>query len=164
VTSRPRRKRHAPQGECWCEQYHDERDDHRQMPPTAEAVHIDLEAVIGMAKILQARYAHAYDHAYRGSVGPIGIIGGPSGREREGGSPARVFADRAKQDQRAALRSAAKFIPEAYDKLNAMFTAVKKVYDGKVPVQVVQPIQLRKGNYYVKALEAQERRQERGEE
>ena len=123
VTKRPRR--HSKRGRCHCGDFHGD------SPRTAEAVWVDLEAIIGQAKLLQSRYAHAHDYAYRGSSSSIGIVQGTSGREREGGPTASlgsISGDNRKNELRGYVHNADQQIAEAYSNLRAASTALEKVY------------------------------------
>src|SRR6266540_4355149 len=166
VTKRPRR--HSKRGRCHCGDFHGD------SPRTADAVWVDLEAIIGQAKLLQSRYAHAHDYAYRGPSSSVGIIQGVTRREREGGSTASlgsINADNHKNELRERLHNADQRVADAYSMIRAAFTALDKVYGRRnsearpMAWPVVDPGFLYSRGPEIETLKAKQRdRWERGEE
>ena len=166
VTKRPRR--HSKRGRCHCGDFHGD------SPRTADAVWVDLEAIIGQAKLLQSRYAHAHDYAYRGPSSSIGVIQGVTGREREGGSTASlgsISGDNHKSELRELVHNADQGIADAYSTLRSVFTALDKVYGRRnsearpMARPIVDPgFRYSKGPEIEALKEKQRNRWERGEE
>ncbi len=172
MNKRPRR--HSKRGRCHCGDFHGD------SPRTADAVWVDLEAIIGQAKLLQSRYAHAHDYAYSShgygsefqGVGKIQSY--CDGRESEGGATASLGStdpDNPKKKLRGHVNNADQQIAEAYSKIRATFTALDKVYGRRnsearpVARPIVDPgFRYSKGPE-IEALKAKQRdRWERGEE
>jgi hypothetical protein len=161
------RKRHFKTGgKCWCGEYHG------QTPRGVDAVWIDLEALLGKVRLIQFKYNHAHDfvyraHGYGSEYGGMGKIQRYSdGREREGGTTATLSGDEKKKIQRSALHNADQLIVDLYHKAAAVLDALDNVYGSK-PIlhdRKARPVQPNKGDYYVKALQYQQKRRDNGDE
>jgi len=140
----------------------------------AGPVCVDLEAIMGYAKLLQFRYTHALDYAYRGPSSSIGVIQGVTGREREGGPTAAlgsIGGDNHKSELRELVHNADQGIADAYSTLRSVFTALDKVYGRRnsearpMARPIVDPgFRYSKGPEIEALKEKQRNRWERGEE
>jgi hypothetical protein len=133
---------------------------------SSAAVAVDLEAVIGNARVLISRYTHAIDFAYRGLTSSVIRLPEPGRGIADDGSVPGPTPGLAHDPRRQAARShiddANQSILNALAALRAAQRSLDRIYGKRADVQ--QEVQLRKGPYYVEALAAQKRRRERGEE